>query len=144
MTDTTPTKGVQVPVSRIRVLLADDDAGVREALADLISDESGIELVGVVGDGLAAVEMAQRMRPDVAILDVVMPGGGGIQAARELRDSSPRTKIIGLSSFGDGAMSAAMIKAGAVRYMLKGASAEELLGAIAAAVSGADPDPVDG
>jgi DNA-binding NarL/FixJ family response regulator len=104
----------------IKVLIADDDDGVREALSALIADDDGLELVGAVGDAEAAVEVARREHPHVAVLDVVMPHGGGVHAARELGRVCPETRVIGLSTFGDSSTTGAMLDAGAVRYLVKG------------------------
>src|SRR5436190_21811152 len=69
-------------MSRIRVLIAEDEPGVRQALAELITGESSLELVAAAGHATQAVELAQAHRPDVALLDVKMPGGGGQRAAK--------------------------------------------------------------
>jgi EAL domain-containing protein (putative c-di-GMP-specific phosphodiesterase class I)/ActR/RegA family two-component response regulator len=115
---------------RVRVLIADDDSEVREAIAQLIATEGSFDLVGQAGDAAEAVELAARLRPDVALLDVRMPGGGGPRATRSIRNSSPRTRVVALSAHDDRETVLEMIRAGAVGYLLKGRAGDELLTAI--------------
>ena len=115
---------------RVRVLLAEDDAAVREALAALIGTEAGLELVAQAGDAGEAVELAVRHRPDVALLDVRMPGGGGPRATRAIRQACPRTQVLALSAYGEREYVLEMIRAGAVGFLVKGLPGEELLLAI--------------
>ncbi|MGD0834269.1 MAG: EAL domain-containing protein [Candidatus Dormibacteria bacterium] len=112
--------------SPTRVLIADDDVNIREALRDLLDSEPGIEVVAVAADAVEAVEAATRERPDVAVLDVKMPGGGGPAAARGIRAASPDTRIVALSAYGDRASVVEMLRAGAVAYLVKGALADEV------------------
>lgn len=119
---------------RIRVLIADDEAVLREALSDLIADDLSMEFVGAAEDADQAIELASKARPDVAVLDVKMPRGGGPKAAREIRIVSPNTRVVALSAFGDRVAVVEMLKAGAVGYLLKGASVIEIKRAIHRAV----------
>jgi DNA-binding NarL/FixJ family response regulator len=82
---------------RVRVLVADDEAGVREALAALVCDDAGLVLVGAVGDAPSTIELAEAAQPDVAVLDLIMPGGRRRAGAQQLRTVSPATLIIGHS-----------------------------------------------
>jgi EAL domain-containing protein (putative c-di-GMP-specific phosphodiesterase class I) len=109
-----------------RILIADDDANIREALRDLLDSEDGLEVVAVAADAPEAVNAATLERPDVAILDVKMPGGGGPAAARGIRAGSPETRIVALSAYGDRASVVEMLRAGAVAYLVKGALADEV------------------
>ena len=84
----------------IRVLIADDNADVRAGLAALIDREAGFELAGTAGDALEAVDLAERHQPDVALLDVRMPAGGGVEAARGIARGSPQTRVVLLSASG--------------------------------------------
>ncbi len=120
----------------IRVLLAEDDVSVRNALATLIDREAGLELVGAVADAQRAIVVAGRERPDVALLDVRMPGGGGATAARAIRESSPETQIVALSAHDDRATVVEMLQAGAVGYVVKGAPIDDLLDTIRRAAVG--------
>lgn len=117
-------------MGRIRILIADDEPAVREALSDLISTEPALELVGQAEDAGQAVELAVANRPDVAIVDVKMPGGGGPRATRDIRRNSPRTKVIALSAYGDRGTVLEMLQAGASAYLVKGSPADEILLAI--------------
>jgi EAL domain-containing protein (putative c-di-GMP-specific phosphodiesterase class I)/CheY-like chemotaxis protein len=126
-------------LSRIRVLIADDEPVLREALSDLISDDASMELVAAAQDADQAIGLAREHRPDVAVLDVKMPRGGGPRAAREIRAASPLTRMVALSAYGDRVAVVEMLRAGAVGYLLKGASADEILQAIRGAVEGHAP-----
>ena len=98
---------------KIRILIADDEPSVREALADLIATEPSLELVGMAEDAGQAAELAVAHHPDIAIVDVKMPGGGGPRATRNIRRGSPRTKVIALSAYGDRGPVLEMLRAGA-------------------------------
>ena len=116
--------------SPIRVLIADDEAEIRKALAELINEEPTLQLVGTAGDADEAILMADAERPDVAILDVSMPKGGGPKAAREILTRHPETRLLALSAHDDGASVRAMLGEGAGGYLVKGTSIEEILEAI--------------
>src|SRR4051812_31853669 len=111
-------------MTAIRVLVADDEPIMRSALAELIQDEPSLELVGLAEDTDATIEMAQSIQPDVALIDVRMPGGGGQRATREIRRTVPRTRIVALSAFHDRSSVFQMLHAGAVGYLVKGSSVE--------------------
>ncbi len=119
----------------IRTLIADDDAEVRSVLIDIIERADSLELVGVAEDAQQAIELAGRQRPDVALLDVKMPGGGP-RAAREIRASSPKTAIIALSAHEDARSVQEMLAAGAYNDLTKGTSPQELVEAICSSVDG--------
>jgi EAL domain-containing protein (putative c-di-GMP-specific phosphodiesterase class I) len=121
---------------RIRVLIADDEAAIREALADLLASEDSLELVAVATDTDEAIELAGRTMPDVALLDVKMPGGGGPRAAREIRAITPHTRVVALSAHEDRSSVLEMLRAGVVGYVVKGASAEEILETVRRSVLG--------
>jgi EAL domain-containing protein (putative c-di-GMP-specific phosphodiesterase class I) len=123
-------------VSRIRVLIAEDEPGVRRALAELITGEASLELVGAACHAVQAVELAQAHRPDVALIDVKMPGGGGQRAAREIKSSSPQTRVLALSAYDDRGSVLSMLQAGAVGYLVKGSSARQIVEAIRATAVG--------
>jgi DNA-binding NarL/FixJ family response regulator len=114
----------------LRVLVADDDGDVRDALADLIGDDAGLELVGAARDAEETIAVARAQQPDIAIVDVAMPGGGGVRATVELLLVSPATRVIVLSSFQDQSTIDAMKEAGATRYLVKGDPDTDLIAAI--------------
>jgi len=120
----------------IRVLIAEDEPDVREALVDLVSSDPEMEVVGEASNAAEAAEVAIRLRPDVALLDVKMPEGGGSQAARAIRQGSPQTLIVGLSAYQDRRTVLDMIRAGVVGYVVKGAAADEILRTIRRAMRG--------
>ncbi|HEV8572930.1 MAG TPA: EAL domain-containing protein, partial [Actinomycetota bacterium] len=117
-------------LSRIRVLIADDDPVLRDALAALIQAEESMELVGVATDAGQVVELAGTLAPDVAVIDVRMPEGGGAAAARGIRQVSPSTRIVALSAYEDRTTVLEMLRAGAVGYVVKGTSTREIAEAI--------------
>jgi NarL family two-component system response regulator LiaR len=114
----------------IRVLIADDHAIVREGLRWLISTEPNIVLAGEAVDGLDAVEKARLLQPDVILLDLVMPRLGGIEAIDEIKKENPDARILVLTSFAEDEQVFSAIKSGALGYLLKDSSPQELLRAI--------------
>lgn len=120
----------------IRVLLADDEPALRGALAELLAQEELVLLVGAARDADEAIELAARELPDVALVDVKMPSGGGPRAAREIHRLSPRTRVIALSAFEDRPTVLEMLRAGAVGYLVKGASADEIVESIVRVAEG--------
>jgi DNA-binding NarL/FixJ family response regulator len=116
-------------VDRIRVLIADDEQTVRESLASVIGSDPSLEIVGSAQDAQGAIDLAAWRLPDVAMLDVRMPGGGP-RAAAEIARLSPTTRVLALSAVEDRESVLAMIRAGALGYVGKTASNEEILGAI--------------
>jgi signal transduction histidine kinase len=121
---------------RITVLIAEDEPAVRSALADLIQTDDELELIGAAGDAEQAIDLAGRHHPDVALLDVKMPAGGGPRASREIRSLSPQTRVVALSAYEDRATVLEMLRAGAAGYLVKGASAGEIVEAIRRSVRG--------
>ncbi|HEX9823502.1 MAG TPA: EAL domain-containing protein [Actinomycetota bacterium] len=117
-------------MNRIRVLICDDDDTVREALADLISSEPSLDLVAQAQDTDTAIALAFSHRPDVVLIDVKMPGAGGVHAARQIRAGLPFTRILALSAYEDRRTVLEMIRAGAVGYLVKGSAPGEILEAI--------------
>jgi EAL domain-containing protein (putative c-di-GMP-specific phosphodiesterase class I)/DNA-binding NarL/FixJ family response regulator len=117
-------------MGRIRLMLADDEDPVLEAMSALVSTDPFIDLVGTARDAREAIDLAELHEPDVALLDVRMPGGGGSRAAREIRRRSPETRVVALSASTDPRAVVAMVRAGAVGYVGKDQSADEVLRAI--------------
>jgi two-component system, NarL family, response regulator LiaR len=122
--------------TRIRVLVVDDHAVVREGLRTFLSLQDGIEVVGEAGDGREAVAVAERERPDVVLMDLMMPRLDGVQAMRELRARVPRARVIVLTSFLDDDRLLPAIRAGAAGYLLKNVEPSELARAVRAADAG--------
>jgi DNA-binding response OmpR family regulator len=128
---------------RLRVLIADDEPEVREILINVIDGDPGLELAGLAADAEKAVEVARVTRPDVALLDVSMPGGGGARAALGIGWRSPLTHIVALSLHDDRATIVGMIRAGASGYVVKGATCDEILDALRWAAQGRGYFPLD-
>jgi DNA-binding NarL/FixJ family response regulator len=120
----------------IRILLADDHDMVRAGIRSVLSAHDGVEVVAEVEDGHAAVRAAAAHRPDIAILDVTMPGLNGIEATRQILALGTGTRVIGLSMHTERPFIDNMIKAGASAYLLKNTAARELSDAIAAVMRG--------
>ncbi len=115
---------------KIRVLIADDHAVVRQGLRAFLEAQSDIEVVGEAGDGGEAVRLASALRPDVVVMDVVMPRVDGIEAIRQIRTTGVPAKVIVLTSFEDDEKVFAAVRAGAAGYLLKDVRPEELSEAI--------------
>jgi EAL domain-containing protein (putative c-di-GMP-specific phosphodiesterase class I)/DNA-binding NarL/FixJ family response regulator len=116
-------------VDRIRLMVADDEAGVRRTLTELVAADPSIELVGVATTADEAIELAGERCPDVALIDLRMPGGG-TTTARRLRRAAPETKVVVLSVSAEADDVLAMLRAGAIGYVSKDMSAERILDAI--------------
>ncbi|HEX6384271.1 MAG TPA: response regulator transcription factor [Anaerolineae bacterium] len=114
----------------IRVLIADDHAIVREGLRALIDTEPGMELAGEAADGVEAVRLAHELQPDVILLDMVMPRRDGLAAIEAIKARDPDARILVLTSFAEDDKVFPAIKAGALGYLLKDSSPQELLQAI--------------
>src|SRR4051794_4585192 len=115
---------------RISVLLADDHTIVRAGLRMLLDGTPNIKVVGEAENGRQAVELAKRLKPDVVVMDVIMPELNGIEATRQILRNAPKTKVLVLSSYKDEEMVAGLISHGAVGYMVKQAASNDLVKAI--------------
>jgi DNA-binding NarL/FixJ family response regulator len=120
----------------IRVLLVDDHAVITEGLSTLLALQPGIEVVGSASDGTGAIALSAKLQPDVVLMDMSMPGMGGVEATRRILAGNPATRVIIVSSFADGRMVADALAAGATGYVLKSLGVAELADAIRAAVQG--------
>lgn len=117
----------------ISVLLIDDHQVVRQGLRDFLELQDDIEVVGEANSGEEGVHLARDLLPDVVLMDLVMPGIDGVETTRRVKDVSPSTRIIVLTSFADDNKVFPAIKAGAISYLLKDISPEDLAHAIRAA-----------
>jgi NarL family two-component system response regulator LiaR len=120
----------------IRIVIVDDHPVVREGLRLMLQQRPDMEVVGEGADGAQAVALARDLVPDVLLLDLLMPGGDGISAVREIKRLTPTTRVIILTSYAEDDFIFNAIKAGALSYLLKDASAEALVAAVRAAVRG--------
>ena len=124
------------PPSRIRVVIADDHALVRTGLETVLSLFDDIELVAQAADGAEAVAVCGRTRPDVVLMDLVMPGLAGAAATQEILQQSPDTRVLVLTSFSDEALIESALGAGAIGYLMKDISGAQLATAIRRAAEG--------
>lgn len=122
----------------IRVLIADDHEVVRYGLASVFKD-SGIHIVGEATDAAEAVKLARKLRPDVVTLDVRLGSGDGLEAVKVIREASPDTRVVMLSSFDSPTYIARAVSAGASDYVLKTASRQQLVEAVTNAARGTPP-----
>ena len=114
----------------IRLLVVEDHAVVRQGLCSLLTAKYGVRVVGEAANGLEAVEKSQALQPDVILMDLAMPHMTGLEAILRIRDKDPDARILVLTSFGDDAKVSAAIKAGALGFLLKDSSADDLALAI--------------
>ena len=121
---------------RIRVLLVDDHAVVRRGLRGFFELLDDIEVVGEASDGRGAVAEAERLRPDVVLMDLLMPDVDGIEATHEIKNRWPEIEVVAVTSFVEEERVAAVLEAGASGYVLKDAEADEVAGAVRAAMAG--------
>jgi NarL family two-component system response regulator LiaR len=126
----------KVIVRCISVLIVDDHPVVRQGLRAFLDSEEDIEVVGEAGDGAEAVRKAGELRPDVVLMDLVLPGMDGVASTLEIRKTSPSSRVLVLTSFGDNEKVFPAIKAGAMGYLLKDSSAEDLGRAIRSVAHG--------
>lgn len=120
----------------IRVLLADDHALVREGTRRLLETESDVEVVAEAASGEEAIEAVLRLHPDIAIMDIAMPGMGGIEATRAIKVHAPETAVLVLSAYDDEPYLVALLEAGAAGFLLKNVHGQELIDAIRAVSRG--------
>jgi DNA-binding NarL/FixJ family response regulator len=121
---------------RIRVLIADDQRVVRDGLSMLVSLIDDVEIVGLASDGTEAVRLAGEHRPDVILMDLRMPGIDGAAATAQVRERLPGTQVLVLTTYADEAAILAALRAGALGYLTKDASAEQIEAAVRAVHAG--------
>jgi DNA-binding NarL/FixJ family response regulator len=121
---------------RIRILLADDHALVRQGFRRILEAEPDMEIIGEADNGREAVELAEKLRPDVVVMDVGMPELNGIEATRRLAESVPRARVLALSMHKDSVYVREILRAGARGYLLKDAFDRDLLLAVRAVARG--------
>ena len=118
------------------VVIADDHELVRDGLRDLLSAQSELEVVGEAGTGEEAVRLCGDLRPDVVVMDLQMPGIGGVEATRRIRELSPNSAVLVLTMFEDDTSVVAALRAGARGYVLKGAERQDIVRAVQSVARG--------
>jgi two-component system, NarL family, response regulator NreC len=121
---------------KIRILLADDHTVVRQGFRHILAAQTDMDIVAEAADGREAVEMAEKLAPDVVVMDVAMPNLNGIEATRRLAKSSPRTRVLALSMHKDSVYVREILRAGARGYLLKDSFDRDLLNAVRAVARG--------
>ena len=120
----------------IKILLADDHALVRHGFRMILAAQPDMEIAGEAGNGREAVELAQKLKPDVVVMDVAMPELNGIEATRRLIELSPRTRVLALSMHKDAVYVREILRAGARGYLLKDSADADLIAAVRAVAKG--------
>lgn len=120
----------------IRILIADDHFVVRQGLATLLSPRNGMEVIGEAATGREAVNLARQLNPDVILMDMSMPEMDGPEAIKLIKQENPKTRILVLTSFGDSGRVSDAVQAGALGYLLKDSSPDDLLHAIVSVYRG--------
>ena len=121
---------------KIKILVADDHALLREGIIAILKLHDDVEVVGEASDGMDAIQKAQKLRPDIVLMDIAMPGLGGLEATVEIKKASPEIKILVLSQYDDKEYVSRLIKAGVSGYILKHAVGTDLLSSIRAVARG--------
>lgn len=121
---------------KTRVLIADDHALLRESMRDLLDRQEDIEVVGEASNGEEAIRLSSELKPDIALMDIVMPRLNGIEASKEIKRISPGTAIIILTAYDDAQYVMGLLEAGAAGYLLKSARGRDVVAAIRAVRAG--------
>ena len=121
---------------KIRITVSDDHAVVREGTRTLLEREDDMELVGEAADGVDSIKLIESLKPDVAILDIAMPGLSGIEVTRRIKTTIPSTAVLILTAYDDDEYVFALLEAGAAGYLLKDAPGRELVEAVRSVYSG--------
>ena len=123
-------------MGKIRIVIADDHAVVRQGTRSLLEREKDLEVVGEAGDGEEAVKLIEQLCPDVAIVDIAMPKLNGIEVTRRIKPSCPSTAVLILSAYDDDEYVFALLEAGAAGYLLKDVDSREVVEAVRAVHAG--------
>lgn len=123
-------------MAKIRVLIADDHSIVREGVKMILAKESDIEVAGEASDGQQALDLVERLKPNVVVMDISMPGMGGIEATQLVKERHPAVNVLALTMHEDESYVFRLLRAGASGYVLKRAAAQDLVQAVRAAAKG--------
>lgn len=122
--------------TKTRILIADDHPLLREALCQVLSKEQDMEVVGKAGDGEEVVKMASQLKPDVVIMDIIMPKFDGIEASKKIKATAPNIAILILTAYDDDNYVLGLLEAGAAGYLLKSARGQDMVEAVRAIQAG--------
>jgi DNA-binding NarL/FixJ family response regulator len=114
----------------LRVLVADDDPVLRMALSEVLAAEQDLDVVATAEDAVQAAELAEQHTPDVAVIDVRMPNGGGAHATKEIRTRSPRTQLLAFSAYDDSGTAEELKRLGVREFLVKGITNAEIVAAV--------------
>ena len=120
----------------VTVVIADDHVLVRKGTRQLLEEHPGLSVVGEAADGREAIEVVNRLKPDVVLMDIAMPGTNGIEATRRIKETNPSTSVLVLTAYDDEQYIYALLDAGAAGYLLKNVSGEELARSVYAVAEG--------
>lgn len=120
----------------VTVVIADDHVLVRKGTRQLLEEHPGLSVVGEAADGREAIEVANRLKPDVVLMDIAMPGTNGIEATRRIKEANPSTSVLVLTAYDDEQYIYALLDAGAAGYLLKNVTGEELARSVYAVAEG--------
>lgn len=123
-------------MKRIRILLADDHAVVRQGFKMILAEQADMEIVGEAGNGREAVALAESLKPDIVVMDVAMPELNGIEATRRMAEAAPHARVVALSMHKDSVYVREILRAGARGYLLKDSVAGDLVSAVRAVARG--------
>jgi DNA-binding NarL/FixJ family response regulator len=123
-------------MKKIRIVLADDHSVVRQGFKRILEAQGDMEIVGEAANGKEALELAEKLSPDIVVMDVAMPELNGIEATRRMRDAAPHTRVLALSMHKDSVYVREILRAGARGYLLKDAVDEDLIAAVRAVARG--------
>ncbi len=123
-------------MKRIRILLADDHAVVRQGFKMILAEQPDMEIVGEAGNGREALALAESLKPDIVVMDVAMPELNGIEATRRMGESVPHARVVALSMHKDSVYVREILRAGARGYLLKDSVAGDLVSAVRAVARG--------
>jgi two-component system, NarL family, response regulator NreC len=123
-------------MKRIRILLADDHAVVRQGFKMILAEQPDMEIIGEAGNGREALALAESLKPDIVVMDVAMPELNGIEATRRMGESVPHARVVALSMHKDSVYVREILRAGARGYLLKDSIAEDLVSAVRSVARG--------
>lgn len=122
--------------SKTRILIADDHPLLREALCQVFSNQKDMEIVGQAGNGEEAIDLASQLKPDILVMDIMMPKFDGLEASRQIKKISPNTAILILTAYDDDSYVLGLLEAGATGYLMKSAKGQDLVEAVRAVRAG--------